>query len=262
MAGTPLELGAVNLRDMGDIVTHGMHGAIGALIVEPRGAKWKVDRDTRAQADVTYQDNGTKRFREFVVVIQDGVGLHTDRRFLRDDNPSLNSGSAMRNRGGADDAEDTGQSGMNFRTEPLWARLGLPPQTPEEVINARKDLGAVLASSVHGDPETPVFDVRAGQDIRFRVVQPAGHPRQHAFTLHGSEWPTRPWARGSASSRIGPTTTTTIIGTQGGIGPMIPLNIVPLHGAGGKNEVRGDFLFRDQPSFQFPGGIWGILRTR
>src|SRR5690606_31704990 len=62
----PIEFGAVNLRSYADVVNHGTHGAIGALVVEPLGASWKVDPDLEAQATVTYLDaKGRKRrFRE------------------------------------------------------------------------------------------------------------------------------------------------------------------------------------------------------
>ncbi len=73
----PIELGAVNLKDMADVVNHPMHGGIGALIVEPEGAVWYPSRDSRAAAQVKHRDeNGSEIwFREFVLLYQDEVPL-------------------------------------------------------------------------------------------------------------------------------------------------------------------------------------------
>jgi hypothetical protein len=254
---TPIEFGAVNLREMGDVIQHGVHGAIGGLIVEPEDATWTVDPGTRAQATVTYK-NGTQTFREFVMFVQDGLGLHTGTPWLRDS--TMNSGTALRNSGEEDDAEDSGQRAINYRTEPLWARLGLPPQEADDVHD-RNDLHNVLSSRVHGDPATPIFRAKAGQAVRIRVLQPAGHARQHAFTFHGAAWPTLAYAQGSNSGWLGWTPSTSITATQGGMTVMGAHTFVPIGGAGGKNRVTGDFLYRDMASVQFPGGLWGLIRV-
>ncbi|HKP12693.1 MAG TPA: copper oxidase, partial [Blastocatellia bacterium] len=38
--GSPVEFGAIGLRDMGDVIKHSSHGAVGSLIVEPFGSTW------------------------------------------------------------------------------------------------------------------------------------------------------------------------------------------------------------------------------
>ncbi|MBI3181156.1 MAG: copper oxidase [Myxococcales bacterium] len=264
----PVELGAINLLDMGDMVNHGMHGAVGALIIEPERSWWEVDPAMEAQATVFYQDrDGRKRrFREMVLVLQDEVALHSDRPEFQCGDVELNCGTALRNNGGADDAEDSGHKAFNYRTEPLWARLGLAPQDTDAHRPGvpgfhGSELSDILSSWVHGDPETPVFTARAGEEVRLRLLHPSGHPRQHAFTLHGAEWPSHAAAEGSGSTVLGFNPQPYVIGTQGSVTASTAWNIRPLFGAGGRFQVPGDYLYRDQASFQFPDGLWGILRV-
>ncbi|WPB74514.1 copper oxidase [Archangium violaceum] len=259
---TPVEYGIVNLRDMADVVNHGMHGSIGALVIEPSDAVWSTDADTEAQARVRYTEpDGTWRtFREFVLLIQDELGLHTDTAGFRDTDAELNSGSALRNLSGEDDAEDTGMKAFNYRTEPIWARLGVAPQTPLEELNDREQSN-LLSSKTFGDPATPVFRALRGEALRLRIGQPSGHARQHAFALHGAEWRFNPWARGERSLVFGPSPLSPIISTQGGISAMQHWNIVPEYGAGGLYAVPGDYLYQDLGSFSFTQGLWGIVRV-
>ncbi|RMD68163.1 MAG: copper oxidase, partial [Gammaproteobacteria bacterium] len=70
---TPVEFGAVNLMPA-DRIKHTNKGLIGALIIEPIDAEWMEDPDTHTAATVTY-DNGTRSFREFVVLFQDDINL-------------------------------------------------------------------------------------------------------------------------------------------------------------------------------------------
>ncbi|WP_240356108.1 copper oxidase [Myxococcus eversor] len=282
---TPVEFGIVNLRNMADVVNHGMHGGIGALIVEPADAVWTTDVGTDAQARVRYslpgtgddeeededeededeededEEGRTETFREFVILYQDDLGLHSSQsRFW--DTEGLGSGTALRNTRGIDDSQDTGQKAFNYHTEPLWARLGLPPQTDPGLLNDQ-ELGDLLSSAAHGDPATPVFTANAGEPLRVRVGHPSGHSRQHVFTLHGAEWPFNPWAQGASSLRMGPHPTSSIVSSQGTMSVMQSWNFNPLYGAGGISRVPGDYLYRDQTSYQWSsGGLWGVVRVK
>lgn len=258
----PLELGAVNLKDMADVVNHGMHGAIGALIVEPLGAKWQSDPSTHAQATVTYKDatNVRRSFREFVLLYQDEVALHTtDSRFLCAD-PSLNCSSAIRNLTGQEESSGTGQRAFNYRTEPVWARLGLKPELRLGTVG-NLDLGDIFSSVAHGNPATPLLTVGVNDSLRVRVLQPSGHRRAHSFSLWGAEWPYNPWGQGQASRRMGGNVKTFAVGVQSGIGPMSAWNINPFFKAGGKFNVPGDRLYLEQSSLGLEGGLWGIVRV-
>lgn len=254
---TPMEFGAVSIRSFGDVIKHSSHGLVGALIVEPPGATYSTSNKTIADIKTL----SGEKFKEFVLVVQDDLSLR------QHDQP-------MPNHRMADDAEDTGQKGFNYRTEPLWARNGLGTSGADfNVLNA-VDYTNTL-SSLHsnpgcqgpcGDPQTPVFSATAGESVRFRIVHPGGHSRQHAFVLHGHNWDYQPWINTSTqlferddSTPESEKPKTMRLGAIGGIGPGRHVNI--LTRAGGEFATPGDYLFRVQEQFQFQGGMWGIFRV-
>ena len=63
-----------------------------------------------------------------------------------------------------------------------------------------------VLSSQYGaaDPSTPLFTSPAGMPVRIRIVEPAGHPRNGAFTLSGHSWVPYPWtaAPGGLGSEV------------------------------------------------------------
>jgi hypothetical protein len=256
------------VRSFGDVIKQSSHGAVGALVIEPKDSSITFpDSTSRTTAEVSYKTinkEGKKEqrsFREFVAVFQDDLSLHQN-------------GQPMPNHRMADDAEDTGQKGFNYRTEPLWARNGVGTSGADFNTLNNVDYSNTLSSihpnpgcsgkpdSVCGDPETPVFKAKAGSDIRFRLVHPNGHSRQHAFALYGHNWDYQPWKNDSteiANNQDEKEVKTALVGATGGFGPGRHFNIVTK--AGGVNQVKGDYLFRVQENFQFHGGMWGILRV-
>ena len=247
----PIEFGSIGLRDMGDVIKRSSHGGVGTLIIEPQGAKWTYPvANSKTTADVQ-NSAGSFLFREFVVVHQDDLSL-------------TQNGVALKDIGGAEDAEDSGHNGFNYRTEPFWARVNKRPETDLGTMN-----GVVwtnVMSSLEplpgcngpcGDPATPVFTAQAGMDVRFRVLHPMGKTRQHAFGIMGHNWQYHPWTANSTVLGFNPFTFDT--GVYGGIGPSRHLNI--LTNAGGAFRVTGDYLYRSQESFSFAGGMWGIFRV-
>ena len=102
----------------------------------------------------------------------------------------------------------------------------------------------------------------AGTSVRFRVVQPTGHQRQHGFTIYGHNWFHEPWTQDSTviwgPGVAEPTSTT--IGTQGGHTARRHWNIV-LRSAGGAFNQAGDYMFRTQESYHVTSGLWGIFRV-
>jgi manganese oxidase len=263
---TPAEFGVTNLRDYGDVIKHASHGAIGSLVVEPKGASFYAVGTTTpinsgAKADIWASGNAGLMFREFVVHYQDDV--------------TMQSGSSgpdgMKNNGGTDDAEESGQKAFNYRNEPLWARFGLPPETPIHPGDApgttlndldfKNSLSSLVPSSGCGatpcDPLTPIFEAKPGTQVRFRIAQAAGHPRQHGFSLFGHHWNFEPWQNKSLAQGSNPLTFE--IGSFSGFGPTRHFNILTT--AGGLTRKTGDFLYRTQDSMDFAAGLWGIFRV-
>ena len=264
----PIEFGATSIRSFGDVIKHSSHGLVGALIVEPMGSSYTYPAQSRFKSDAVnsatvadIQPKSGDKFREFVVVMQDDLSLQQHDQ-------------VMPNHRMADDAEDTGQKGFNYRSEPLWARNGLGTSGADfNVLNA-VDYSNTLSSIYSnagcqgpcGDPQTPVFSATAGDPVRFRIVHPGGHSRQHAFVLYGHNWDYQPWINDSTQlfdrtdatkESIKPKTAR--LGAIGGLGPARHFNL--LTHAGGELAVPGDYLFRVQEQFQFHGGMWGIFRV-
>ncbi|MEE8522821.1 MAG: copper oxidase [Thermoanaerobaculia bacterium] len=255
LVATPIEFGAINLTSS-DRIEHASKGAVGTLIIEPQGSTWVEDAGTRAAATVTLADGSS--FREFVVLFQTDVNLQDG------------LGNPIPNTFDAEDPEDSGQKAINYRTEPPWYRMGFAPDADSGVTRNIDFTDLLTNALVGGDPETPVFTATAGDQVRFRVVEPGGHARNSVFQVHGHVWQiepydtdpsliTNPLAVGSTS--IGDNPLSMWEGSRMGHGPMNHFDAVLENGAGGKFRVMGDYLYRDQSSFHFAGGIWGILRV-
>ena len=153
-----------------------VHGLFGAVIIEPAGAEWyrsfsSVKGRYEEQAVITAP--GTETFREFVVMIQNGIRMLDAQGMLVQ--------TALEDDGEPVDAEDTGEKGYNYRSERFANRL-------------RKDrrISRVFCSRTHGDPATPVFKAYAGERIVFRTMMPADKPRNVGFCIHGHEWKDKP----------------------------------------------------------------------
>ncbi|SHF59209.1 hypothetical protein SAMN05444339_108134 [Loktanella atrilutea] len=259
---TPVEFGAAGLQNFADVIKGGSHGLIGALVVEPVDATWRTDCDVLQGRDGVTPENrrqclnaaatvtvpGQAPFREFVVIYQNDASLRY-------------RGEALANLRNGDDAEDSGQKAFNYRFEPFWTRLDANPAAdPETMMDY--DYGNLLSSKPEdgfGDPATPLFTVAAGTPVRFRIVEPAGHPRNGAFTLSGHDWVNYPWAEASTVQVADPGPQNRV-GVVNAIGPGRHENVL-LERAGGVEGIAGDYLYRTPLGFAFGGGQWGIMRV-
>lgn len=244
LVATPIEFGATNLISS-DPIKHSNKGAVGALIIEPQGATWIEDTNSRASATVTSTATGT--FREFVTIFQTDLNLR------------FGDGTAVPNTAEAEDPEDSGQKAFNYRTEPMWKRLGFAPDAPLTTTRTIDFTNALSNSLVGGDPVTPVFTAKAGTPIRFRVLNPAGHARNDVFAVHGHIWEQEPYINNSRA--LGSNPLSEWKGSVFGIGPSSHFDVLLKNGAGGKFLIPGDYLYRTQASFTFDGGLWGIFRV-
>jgi Tol biopolymer transport system component len=248
---TPIEFGASNLSSA-DPIKHSNKGAVGGLIIEPQGATVVEDTNMRAAATVT-TSAGT--FREFGLLFQTDVNLRFGERY-----DELGRPRAVPNLAEAEDPEDSGQKAFNYRTEPLWKRMGFEPDTPLEQTRNVDFTNSLSNAQVGGDPVTPVFTAAAGTPVRFRIFMPGGHSRNSVFNLHGHIWEEEPYLPGSLM--FGPNPLSEWKGAQYGIGAGSHFDFLLKNGAGGRFAVPGDYLYRNQSSFLFDGGMWGIFRVQ
>jgi manganese oxidase len=185
-------VGAARLSSLsGDGANSTLKGLYGALVVEPRGSRF--DAATGPEANVTLEDG--RVVREHVLQFASADG-------------KFESGIMPYT------VDVAGITSVNYRSEPLWERVGGRIQKPNgeflgglgthpcqfdtnsctaagthpavEVRNPANPL-ARHGLGLHGDPETPVLHARAGQALVIRAVAAAGDQLQ-TFALDGHWW--------------------------------------------------------------------------
>jgi len=255
LEATPVEFGVVGLLPA-DKIEQGDKGLVGAMVILPQGATWTEDPNTRASATV---QAGNQTFRDFVAVLQKGTQFR-----YANNNPVPMVGGEGRM---GEDSEDTGSKGINYRSEPLWFRLGFPPHLPPEDQRNffTQNVYANAQLTPAADPETPIFRANALTPARFRFVMPTGAgTRNGVLTLHGHLWEREPYNSNpniKGPDRIASNPTSQLTGSQEGIGPTGHWDIIPVHGAGGAFGITGDYLYRMMDSFHNFDGMWGIFRV-
>jgi len=250
---TAIEFGSTGLMPS-DPIKHTNKGAIGALIIEPKGSFWSDSSGSRAEVNIN-RSNGTF-FREFVTIFQNDINM----RFNGFNGEATSeNGIAVPNLAEAEDPEDSGQKAVNYRTEPMWKRMGFPPDTPLQKTRELEFSKVLTNAQVGGDPVTPVFHAAMGQEFRVRLLHPGGHPRNDSYLLHGHIWESEPYI--NSSQELGSNPFSNWVGSQAGVGPGSHFDFLPKGGAGGRFHVPGDYLYRTFTSFHFDGGIWGLFRV-
>jgi hypothetical protein len=290
---TPIEYGGFGLSPA-DKVKQGQKSLVGGMVVLPQGATVADDKDaagnvvTRAQATVTAPAPGgtTKTYRDFMLVMSKDLNHR-----YRDGEPVEHiNGEAV---GIPEDSQENSNMAFNYGIEPMWFRFGLVPQAPfggagcgagcyGSVPNAHEafsnDLSSnpqVPGSAAIGDPATPVFKAKAGQEVRIHSAVPHGTSRGTTLTFHGHVWQRDPYVcpNEARNGLTGACEMTTVASRALGINPKgfaqgAQESITPYShftflfpNAGGANGVTGDYLFRDVGSFGSASGLWGLLRV-
>ena len=243
---TPIEFGAISLSPADPLMQH-PYGLVGGLIVEPLGATWKEDSNSRASATITMAD-GTK-FREFVAVFQDDLAAL---RF----GPKAKPGAVAPPPGTVPSGVT---SAVNYRTEPPFYRFVDQGWSDNTLAEAAKGgmFQALSDSLVGADPQTPVFAAAAGVPVRMRMLHPAG-TAEETITLHGHFWQEEPYTNGSTQMGNNPKSQAT--GSRDTFGANAEFDILLNH-AGGAFETPGDYLYRTFIGNDFMSGMWGLLRV-
>jgi FtsP/CotA-like multicopper oxidase with cupredoxin domain len=198
-----------------------IHGAYGALIVEPSGSTYTAVKDNSTLSSgllANIMSPGGK-FREFVALFTDNdpqIG-----RSIMDYNTDV----------------QRSVSALNYNAAPLDARL-----------RVNSDPSLVFNSSVQGDPPTTLMRAYPGDPVRFRVAVPFS-ANIHTLEVEGHSWPWEPLMTGS-QVLDGRTITS---------GETIDAQLVG--GAGGTEKVAGDYLYGDHRMPFQRAGLWGIFRV-
>ena len=227
----PAELGVVNLLPA-DPIEQPLFGAVGALVIEPRGARWRTDAGRAAAATVFAPPR--VGFREFVGVWQTQIDCT-----YYPPAPNCQGGTAP-------NAQLT--EGLNYRAEPVGLRVG----ADADISNAYSD--TLISPRPHvltADPQTPVYWASSGMPVRFRFVNPGG---QVALTeVFGHHWQEEPWQNGS--TRIGDNPQSQTMGAVI-LGSNHALNLVV-----DQVGVPGDYLYRNFIASPGNYAMWGVFRV-
>jgi hypothetical protein len=222
-----LPLGIVNLVATGDVLEHGQHHLLGALVVETAGGRWNLPVDPLTARPERPQDwvrvdepapvaaanaanppldvrrNGGLEARilmtnvklgheewrrEHVILYADGLGAH----YRAPGDPAFRPVPSCRV---CDDSYDLGSQAVSARSAPFFARLGLVPWTetgrPNGAARPIDYNRVVFPPEFFGapDPATRTLRAVAGEVVSIRVAKPYGRARQHAFTVLGHDFP-------------------------------------------------------------------------
>ncbi|MFM5908075.1 MAG: hypothetical protein ACKOPO_10915 [Novosphingobium sp.] len=248
------------LTSLGDPIKHATMGLVGALVIEPEGATWDVDANDVTQARVSL--NG-KTHREAVLVYQDGLNLKIDAAQHGGKGGDLAGADLVGQKSipdcqVCDDTYDSGDSAVNYRTEPFWARVNAAWKDGKPNEETGKDQlvdlnGISIPADIWFRPvagngagkaiETPVISAREGEKLVIHAVHPGGRARQRAMVTMGHSYLDQSVSHfGSPSSSL--------------LAPRKAITAVI-------DSVRpGCWLWRDGPAQFVGGGVWGMIVAR
>jgi manganese oxidase len=276
----PVEFGGVPLRSFGDPLKHPGHGLAGALVIGPEGSY--VCEDARFKLQITafgYEKKTILERPSAKICKRDGTSYIDHTLVVQDAIFATQGGLPISDLAGAEEPDDYGVKGFNYKSEPLWGRTGANDASVDFPDRNQDDQTDMLSSEVVGtgvlarcksgvkidmkrpnpcDPETPVLMAELGETVRLNFVHSGGHTRQQGLAVSGHSFNPYPWT--SNSYKFDSSQGSTVRqGVFNGFGPMMGISIEML--AGGRDQVSLDYLIRSQASFLFDGGVWSTLRV-
>ena len=236
----PVEFGAINLVPA-ETVLQFQTGLYGALIIEPEGATWVEDAQTRAAATVTLADGRTS-FRDLVALWNNDVQNDVQPVEIHTIQGSVNFRSEM------------------FSTRAAHSPRSVPANPPD---GYQKAFSNSFSSQPRAhDPFTPVFVAPVGMPTRFRMLAPGSSTFTNTnmpatLIVQGHGWKESPFVDGGR--KIGDNPLSQRFGAQQ-LGAYDAFNFV-IPKAGGSFGVTGDYLFH---AFQHERqeGTWGTFRVQ
>ncbi|MEM1506128.1 copper oxidase [Domibacillus sp. 8LH] len=235
-------IGTCAMWDMADLRNHRSFGTFGAFIAEPRFTTYhdpQTLKSVQTGTNVVLRNPLGIDYREFVLIMHDGVRLENKRRKVIVDPLD----GVIPKPDPEDDEVDTydfGSRGFNYRTERLINRFKKHPV-----------LGDLFSSKVHGDPATPVFEAYPGEPVIVRLTNPSERRRTNTFHLHGHNWKFDPR---DIDARID--------SYVGHVAPGAAEDLFLIGGAGGTYNYPGDYMYRSgNIRWGIEQGMWGIIRV-
>ncbi|MBI4400491.1 MAG: multicopper oxidase domain-containing protein [Nitrospirae bacterium] len=219
--------------DGGNIVTNPRNGLYGAVIVGPKGSKY---RDPVSGEDLSQKN----AWRADVIVDRSlpenaGKGNYRDVALFFQDEDNIIGTSFM-----PYIQNVAGLTAVNYRSEPYKFR-------EEQGCN----LGRIFHPCVVDKPEdpvTPLIEAHAGDPVRIHVIG-ANNEQNGMFSVESHEWPIEPYMPGADMISV-----VEYSGSE-------TLDVFLRGGAGGPYRLVGDYLWSNQRLPYTQSGQWGYFRV-
>jgi uncharacterized cupredoxin-like copper-binding protein len=218
--------------DWGNFINGVRDGLFGAIIVGPRGSKY---RDP-----VTGEDVSLKNAWQVDVIIDKSIPENATRVDYRDaslffqDEDNIIGTSFM-----PYIQQIAGLTGVNYRSEPWMYR---------EEQGCEMGLMFTPCVAADADPATPTITAHAGDQVRLHVFG-AFNEQNQVFSIEGHQWPLKPDMVGAdlmSSSEFG--------GSQN-------LDVYIKDGAGGPYHIPGTYVWQNHRMPYTQAGQWGYLKV-
>jgi hypothetical protein len=218
--------------DWGNVMTHPRNGLYGAVVIGPKGAKY---RDPKTGADLSNKNSWTAD-----VIVDRTIAGYEHRVNYRDvalffqDEDNIIGTSFMPY------VQNTaGLTAVNYRSEPYKLREG-------NGCTLGKMFQPCVADKPE-DPATPLIEAHAGDPVRIHVFG-ASNEQNGMFSVERHEWPIEPFMQGADMISV-----VEFAGSET-IDAFIP-------SAGGPFRMQGDYVWSNQRLPYSQSGQWGYLRV-
>jgi multicopper oxidase len=249
--------GAHLFHSHGDVRPQTSHGLFGALVVEPKDARFldpTSGAELRSGWSAIIRDPAGSAFREFVMLYHE-VGDESYRQLDK-------GGQLVAQVDPFSTAYRPGDRALNYRSEPFMNRLAL-----QQKVSGRYDKSLPYSSYAFGDPATPLARSYLGDPVKQRVVD-GGSEVFHVHHVHGGAIRWRRQAGAEASNfdsgldkhpALLPTVSERV--DSQAIGPSETYDVVDECGSGGCQQDAGDFLIHCHIAHHYLAGMWMIWRV-
>ncbi len=219
--------------DGGNIVTNPRNGLYGAVIVGPKGSKYRdpvsgedLSQKNAWRADVIVdrslpENAGKVSYRDVALFFQDEDNI-IGTSFM----PYIQNVAGL--------------TSVNYRSEPY---------------KFREEQGCSLGRMFHPcvvdkpeDPVTPLIESHAGDPVRIHVIG-ANNEQNGMFSVEGHEWPIEPYMPGADMISV-----VEFSGSE-------TLDVFLRQGSGGPYRLVGDYLWSNQRLPYTQSGQWGYFRV-
>jgi hypothetical protein len=218
--------------DWGNVMTHPRNGLFGAVVVGPKGSKY---RDPKTGADLSNKNAWAAD-----VIIDRTIPGNETRPNYRDvalffqDEDNIIGTSFM-----PYVQNVAGLTGVNYRSEPYKYR-------EEQGCSLGKVFQPCKADKPE-DPATPIIESHAGDPVRIHVIG-ANNEQNGMFSVEKHEWPIEPFMRGADQISVVEFSGSEVLDA-----------FVP--SAGGPYRLPGDYVYSNQRLPYSQSGQWGYLRV-